>query len=84
MARKGLRILLDAEILVKLAYLTVSEEVDLKDLETLRLTYERTGGPTTGEVAFEDASLELTPLEELHRFCEDALKASESLTEEDK
>lgn len=83
MPSKGLRVLLDAEVLVKLAYLTMSEEVDLKNLETLRLTYEQGEKTIIGEEAPIEGSLELTPLEELRRFCEEALKASTNVMSEE-
>jgi len=78
--RRESRILLDAEVLVKLAYLTISKEVDLKNLETLRLTYEQGGGAASEAL---EGSLELTPLEELRKFCEQALEASENLLREE-
>jgi len=79
--RKGYRILLDAEVLVKLAYLTISKNTDLKSLETLRLSYEQ------GENSFSDSeffrnSLDLTPLDELRRLCEQVLEASGDAAEE--
>lgn len=80
MLRKEPRILLDAEVLVKLAYLTISKEVDLKNLETLRLAYEQ--GSSVASEALE-GSLELTPLDELRKFCEHALEASENLLREE-
>lgn len=84
MPRKESRILLDAEVLVRLAYLTITGETDLKNLETLRLTYEHGGGSAfSGETPLED-SLKLTPLEELRRFFEKALGSSDSLTERGK
>lgn len=79
MQRKEPRILLDAEVLVKLAYLTISEDVNLKNLETLRLTYEQ-GSEIVGNNDLE-GSLELTPLDELRRLCEQVL-ASEEVVEE--
>ncbi|MEM2612065.1 MAG: hypothetical protein QXJ45_05490 [Thermoproteota archaeon] len=79
MQRKEPRILLDAEVLVKLAYLTISEDVDLRNLETLRLTYEQ-GNEMAGNKGLE-VSLELTPLDELRRLCEQVL-ASEEVVEE--
>ncbi|MEM3713051.1 MAG: hypothetical protein QXR97_05900 [Thermoproteota archaeon] len=79
MQRKEPRILLDAEVLVKLAYLTISEDVDLKNLETLRLTYEQ-DGETAGEGVLE-GSLEITPLEELRRLCEQALASGDMVEE---
>ncbi|MCX8183219.1 MAG: hypothetical protein N3F08_02185 [Crenarchaeota archaeon] len=82
MPRKESRILLDAEVLVRLAYLTITGETDLKNLETLRFTYEQAGGQTIiGEAPLED-SLELTPLEDLRRFFEETLGSSEGLKEE--
>ncbi len=84
MPRKEPRILLDAEILVRLAYLTITGETDLKNLETLRLTYEQGGGQIAGEKTSPEGSLELTPLEELRRFFEEALGSSEGLAKEEK
>lgn len=83
MPSKDSRILMDAEVLVKLAYLTMSEEADLKNLETLRLTYEQGEKTIIGEETLIEGSLELTPLDELRRFCEEALKASASLMNEE-
>jgi len=82
--RKEPRILLDAEVLVRLAYLTITGETDLKNLETLRLTYGQ-GGPQTvsGETPLE-GSMELTPLEELRRFFEETLGSSGGSTKEGK
>lgn len=77
MQRKEPRILLDAEILVKLAYLTISEDVDLKNLETLRLTYEQSSGITEGKVL--EGSLELTPLDELRKLCEQVLASEDTI-----
>lgn len=80
--RKESRILLDAEVLVRLAYLTITGETDLKNLETLRRTYGQAGGQTiTGEPPLE-GSLELTPLEDLRRFFEETLGSSDVLKEE--
>ncbi|MCS7138515.1 MAG: hypothetical protein NZ873_00450 [Crenarchaeota archaeon] len=73
MQRKEPRILIDAEILVKLAYLTISEDVDLKNLETLRLSYEQNIGIVGEE------TLELTPLEELRRLCEQVLASEDTV-----
>ncbi|MBO3754762.1 MAG: hypothetical protein FGF53_07815 [Candidatus Brockarchaeota archaeon] len=82
MPRKQSRILLDAEVLVRLAYLTITGETDLKNLETLRLTYDQAGGQIiTGEPPLE-GSLELTPLEDLRRFFEETLGSSDGLKEE--
>lgn len=83
MPSKEPRILLDAEVLVKLAYLTMSEEADLKNLETLRLTYEQGEKTITGMEEPVEGSLELTPLDELRRFCEEALKTSASMLDEE-
>lgn len=83
MPRKEPRILLDAEVLVKLAYLTMSEEADLKNLETLKLTYEQGEKTIIGEETPVEESLELTPLDELRQFCEEALKASANLMNEE-
>ncbi|MEM2087637.1 MAG: hypothetical protein QXF52_03045 [Thermoproteota archaeon] len=83
MPSKESRILLDAEVLVKLAYLTMSEEADLKNLETLRLTYEQGEKTIIGEETPVEESLELTPLDELRQFCEEALKASANLMNEE-
>jgi hypothetical protein len=80
---KEFRILLDAEVLVKLAYLTMSEETDLKNLETLRLTYEQGEKTIRGEEVPIEESLELTPLDELRRFCEESLNTSISLMNEE-
>ncbi|MEM2929791.1 MAG: hypothetical protein QW797_02880 [Thermoproteota archaeon] len=82
MPRKEPRILLDAEILVRLAYLTITGETDLKNMEALRLTYEQGGSQITGGKASIEESLEITPLEELRRFFEEALGSSEGLKEE--
>lgn len=84
MPRKEPRILLDAEILVRLAYLTITGETDLKALETLRLTYGQGGIQIAGEKAPPEGLLELTPLEELRRFFEEALGSLEGLSEEGK
>ncbi|MBO3809483.1 MAG: hypothetical protein FGF48_02180 [Candidatus Brockarchaeota archaeon] len=82
MPRKESRILLDAEVLVRLAYLTITGETDLKNLETLRRTYDQAGGQTiTGEPPLE-GSLELTPLEDLRRFFEETLGSSDVLKDE--
>ncbi|MBO3832932.1 MAG: hypothetical protein FGF51_06045 [Candidatus Brockarchaeota archaeon] len=82
MPRKESRILLDAEVLVRLAYLTITGETDLKNLETLRRTYDQAGSQTiTGEPPLE-GSLELTPLEDLRRFFEETLGSSDVLKEE--
>ncbi|MGQ9597342.1 MAG: hypothetical protein ACUVUS_08265 [Thermoproteota archaeon] len=84
MPRKEPRILLDAEILVRLAYLTITGETDLKALETLRHTYGQGGIQIAGEKTPPEGLLELTPLEELRRFFEEALGSSEGLSEEGK
>lgn len=80
--RKESRILLDAEVLVRLAYLTITGETDLKNLETLRLTYEQAGGQAIAGEAPLEGSLELTPLEELRRFFEETLGSSEGSKDE--
>ncbi|MGQ9479357.1 MAG: hypothetical protein ACUVQ0_04950 [Thermoproteota archaeon] len=74
MPRGGRRVLLDAELLVKLAYLTITGQSDLKNLETLRLNHKQSGGNASPEGFGEN--LELTPLEELEKFCEDFLGES--------
>lgn len=79
-SHKGPRILLDAEVLVRLAYLTITGNTDFEDLETLRLTYER-GGQASSDEANLESSLELTPMEELRKFFEEALRSSEGFTE---
>jgi hypothetical protein len=80
LSRRGHRILLDAEVLVKLAYLTISEDADLRKLETLRLAYGQGGSMINNAEDLND-SLELTPLDELRRLCEQALEASGNLVE---
>ncbi|MGB9717929.1 MAG: hypothetical protein ACPL4E_05740 [Thermoproteota archaeon] len=80
MPRKEPRILLDAEVLVRLAYLTITGETEFKNLETLRLAYEQGGGQTVAGEA--QGSLELTPLEDLRRFFEETLGSSQGSTEE--
>ncbi|MEM1557342.1 MAG: hypothetical protein QXT26_01045 [Thermoproteota archaeon] len=82
MPHRESRALLDAEVLVKLAYLTISEDVDLKSLETLRFSYGQ-GSNTNISNEVIESTLELTPLEELRRFCEQALEASKKSIEED-
>jgi len=82
--RKEPRILLDAEVLVRLAYLTITGETDLKNLETLRFTYEQGGSQTVGGETPLEGSMELTPLEELRRFFEETLGSSEGSMEEGK
>lgn len=80
--RKEPRILLDAEVLVRLAYLTITGETEFKNLETLRLAYEQGGGQTVASEATLEGSLELTPIEDLRRFFEETLGSSNSLKKE--
>jgi hypothetical protein len=80
--RKEPRILLDAEVLVRLAYLTITGETEFKNLETLRLAYEQGGGQTVAGEAPLEGSLELTPLEDLRRFFEETLGSSRGSAEE--
>ena len=82
MPRKESRILLDAEVLVRLAYLTITGETEFRNLETLRLAYEQGGGQTVAGEASQEGSLELTPLEELRRFFEETLGSSNNVRKE--
>lgn len=79
MPSKEPRILLDAEILVKLAYLTISGDVGLRNLETLRVAYEQSNRIVGNDVS--EKSLEITPLDELQKLCEQVL-TSEDIVEE--